>query len=172
MTRKTNTRAGAKKTKSTKKQPAGKPLLRGMLDRFKRLFAEELPITEYPASGKFESQVDKTKLYQDALEKICGGRSTKKEKFTTSALVTPDAESGEFRVTIENQPVGLLKRADAKFLQKQLDQAELGPCAVKVAAQIRDGRWKKKGPHEDYTVFLCLPQRPPKPTPAEENLPE
>lgn len=164
MAKKISKRTPARKAKAVKETPRA-PLLRGWVDRFKRLFAEDLPVTDYEGTGKFDSQVEKTKLHQVALEKICGGRTAKKTKLNTIALITPDAESGECRVSIGGEMVGLLKKAEGKFLLKKLSEAAVGPCAVRVQAQIRDGRWKKKGPHEDYTVFVCLPKPPPKPAP-------
>ena len=61
MAKKISKRTPAKKAKAVKEAPRA-PLLRGWVDRFKRLFTEDLPVTDYEGTGKFDSQVEKTKL--------------------------------------------------------------------------------------------------------------
>jgi hypothetical protein len=156
-----------KKTKprrSAKKPLAKTPVLKTLFRGFLRLFAEELPVTELHTSGKPSAELAEVKApeHQAALETLCGGRSTKAQKQFATAIITPEAKGEVWRVTLEGKSVGQLKPADAKFLSKQLAKAEVGPCAVKVAALIEGGRRKKNGETEVFTVKVFLPPKPQK----------
>lgn len=141
-------------------KPAQPPLLHSMVRGFLKLFREDLPVTEFLGSGKCDVEVADVKHHQDALELICGGRTTKAHKLPATALITPSPRDARMAVEIQGKTVGQLKPADAKFLQKQLSKAELGLCALKVSAVIEGGRRKKNGEEEDFRVRLCLPPRP------------
>jgi hypothetical protein len=150
--------------RSTKTPPSRTPVLSTLLRGFLRLFAEELPVTVLNVREKPNAELaeSKTPDHQAALETLCGGRSTKAQKQFATGVLTPDTKSGIWRVTIEGRSVGQLKPADAKFLAKQLAKAEVGPCAVKVAALIEGGQRRKNGALEHFTVKVALPPRPQK----------
>lgn len=143
--------------------PAGPPLLKAVIGKILRLFEEDLPVSEFRGPGKFDTEVAGVRDHQDALASICGGRFEKAHRHTTRALLTPDARAGSIRVEMRGKDVGHLKPADAKYLQKQLTAANVGPCALKVPALILGGRRKKNGEEEDFTVMLCLPPKPKPP---------
>jgi|GEM_PF-5790673 len=168
MSKKTSKRRSPRSRSAPSQAPLLKTVLRGIL----KFFEEDLPVTEFTGAGKFDTEVAGVKNHQAALEAICGGRSLKPQKHMLRALVTPVPTEKTMRVEIERKVVGQLKPADAKFLQKQLDAAEVGPCALRVSALIQGGRRKKNGEEEDFTVALCLPPRPEKkvPVPKPEAL--
>ena len=139
------------------------PILKTVFRKLLRLFEEDLPVSEYRGNGKCDIDVLGVREHQAELEAICGGRFLKPHTHITRALLSPDTESKLMRVEIQGKRVGQLKPSDAKFLQKQLDAANVGPCAIKVPALILGGRRKKNGDEEDFTVKLCLPPRPQPP---------
>ena len=162
---------------SAKKPPTRTPVLKTLFRGFLRLFAEELPVTELHSSGRPSTELVETKSpeHQATLETLCGGRSTKSQKQFETAIITPEAKGEVWRVSIEGKSVGQLKPGDAKFLAKQLANADLGPCAVKVAALIEGGRSKRNGETENFTVKVTLPPKPQKkvaPPPEEATTDE
>ncbi len=146
----------------TSAPPPRPPLLQAVIRGFLRFLEPDLPVTEFSGPGKYDTEVKDVSHHQPALELICGGRTSKAQKIPTTATITPDARAACMRVQIEGKTVGQLKPADAKFLQKQLDKADLGPCAVRVSALILGGRRKKNGEAEDFVVRVNLPPKPQK----------
>jgi hypothetical protein len=159
MSKKPKPRRSAK----SREAPQKPPLLKSVVSRFMRLFEEELPVTEYHGNGKCQCEVDQVGLHQAALEAICGGRTSQKQKVPAVALLSPEKTGDAVRVSISGRTIGRLKKADAKLLQRQLAKAGMWPCSIKVAALIVGGRKKKNGATEDFTVGLCLPPKPTKP---------
>lgn len=163
-------KSSSKRRSSKTAAPAPSALGRMVRRLIGGLFEPELPVTEYRGRGKCDTEVAGVKHFQADLEAICGGRTARSQKLPVTALLRPDAEGESMRVFVQGREVGQLKPKDVRFLGKQLDQADLEPCALKVPALIVGGKLKRGGETEDFGVRVCLPPRPEKKAASDEGV--
>lgn len=122
--------------------------------------ANTSPVGTLEGSGAFAVDVVGESRYQDALERICGGRTTQSaEKFVTATLVLEDEnphDSQAVRIDIEGSPVGYLARDLARQYRRRLVEAGHPSLIGRCDAVIRGG-WRDARSQGSFGVKLDLP---------------
>jgi hypothetical protein len=115
---------------------------------------KEFPL---PSSGIFHLEVVGESHYQDALERICGGRTEQGADLRcVAALVLDDTnpyDRNAVRVEINGLQVGHLDREDAKEYRKYLRQHGLRGIRGTCKARIRGG-WRRGDETGHFGVYL------------------
>lgn len=111
--------------------------------------------------GDFEIEVVGESHYQQALERICGGRSEDgAEEYVTAILVLEDTNPYDkmaVRVDIEGHTVGHLSRDNARAYRRQLKAAGHPRLTATCNAVIRGGWDRGGGDRGHFGVRLDLP---------------
>jgi len=111
--------------------------------------------------GEFDVEVVGESHYQQALERICGGRTRNGvEKYVTAQLVLEDSNRYDrmaVRVDIEGQTVGYLSRENAREYRRQLKRAGHPDLTVTCDALIRGGWDRGGGDTGNFGVRLDRP---------------
>jgi hypothetical protein len=124
-----------------------------------------MSVIEIPGPGKYAVNVVGVSQYQDALERVCGGRSEESaERIVKADLVPEDAnphDENAVRVDIAGSTAGYLSRDNARHFRKNLSEAGVAGMTVRCSAKIVGG-WDK-GPRDrgHFGVRLDLPTSKP-----------
>ncbi len=124
--------------------------------------SEVLPyIARLGGTGRYEFDIVGESKYQDALERICGGRTEDgANDLVDATLYQEDSnphDSQAVRVDIEGLTVGYLSRDDAHAYRKQLDALGQGPLVAVCKAKIVGGWQRGKSDRGHFGVKLDLP---------------
>ncbi len=101
----------------------------------------ELPVIE--GDGEYSTDIVGESHYQDALEKMCGGRTREGQEKKVMAILTYEDsnpyDNQAIRVDIENQTVGHLDRELARKLRKILSKRGFKGSRIECGAMIVGG---------------------------------
>jgi hypothetical protein len=119
------------------------------------------PIGKISGPKKYEVEVVGESKYQQALEKICGGRSEDgAEMYVDAMLVLEDSnryDNKAVRIDIQGLTVGYLPRESAREYRKQLKEAGHPQLTGVCGAVIRGGWDRGDGDKGHFGVWLDLP---------------
>ena len=111
--------------------------------------------------GSYEFDVVGESYYQDALERICGGRTKSGvEKKVVAMLVLEDSNPHDklaVRVDVDGKPVGYLSRDEARQYRKRLQEQGFPELIATCNALIVGGWDRGGGDRGHFGVRLDLP---------------
>jgi hypothetical protein len=111
--------------------------------------------------GTYEVDVVGESHYQEALERICGGRTEDSQQVEVKALLIPDDnnphDSEAVRVDIQDETVGYLDRETARSYRERMAEAELTGVVLRCDAIIVGGWDRGGGDRGHFGVKLDLP---------------
>lgn len=112
--------------------------------------------------GTYDVDVVGESRYQDALEKICGGRTEHAQRLEVEAFLVPEDDnpydSKAVRVYIQDQTVGYLDREFARSFREKMKEIGLTGVAAKCGAIIVGGWDRGEGDRGHFGVKLDLPK--------------
>jgi hypothetical protein len=113
--------------------------------------------------GTFEVEVVGESHYQDALERICGGRSEDgAEKYCRATLILDDSnpyDKKAVRIDVDGATVGYLSREGAGVYRQRLKEAGHPRLRGTCDAVIRGGWDRGNGDTGNFGVRLDLPTK-------------
>jgi len=113
--------------------------------------------------GKFEVEVVGESHYQDALERICGGRSEEgAEKLCRATLILDGSnpyDAQAVRIDVEGATVGYLSRESARVYRQRLREAGHPTLRGTCDAVIRGGWDRGNGDTGNFGIRLDLPTK-------------
>lgn len=111
------------------------------------------PIADIKGDGSFDVDVVGESNYQDALEKICGGKTRDGvEKYVKALLILEDTNKYDNKavcVAIEGKIVGYLSSEVAREYRKKLKEL-IHPRIVGVCNAVIRGGWDRGGEDKGY----------------------
>ncbi len=114
-----------------------------------------------PGPGTFAIEAVGESHYQDALERICGGRTEDGASEIVEALLILEDENPyddkAVRVDIEGRTVGYLSRDSARQYRRRLTEGGLGGATAKCMAKIVGGWDRGENDKGHFGVRLDLP---------------
>jgi hypothetical protein len=118
-------------------------------------------VANLQGTGTYEYEIVGESHYQDALTRICGGKTYDgHEKIVRARLIHENDnphDTNAVRVEINDQKVGYLSRDDAKNYRKQLSDAGHQGIDAVCSAMIVGGWEREDGDVGEFGVRLDIP---------------
>lgn len=122
--------------------------------------AGKASMVELQGDGQYSAEVVGESHYQDALERIVGGRTKDgAEHYCVAHLVLEEKnphDANAVRVEIDGMQVGYLPRRYAVSYRKQIARAGYARASGVAQAVIRGG-WQRRGETGKFGVWLDIP---------------
>lgn len=127
----------------------------------KRSRRQKLPTANLRGDGLFECDVVGESHYQQALEKLCGGRTEDSQERIFEALLVPDDDnphdSQAVRVEIGGHTVGHLSRQMARGFRQKMADAGFAGHVARTQALVRGGWYRGPDDCGHFGVRVDLP---------------
>jgi len=120
-----------------------------------------MEVYQVKGSNSYSVRAVGTSNYQNALEKLAGGRSTESARTPVKVLLVEENDNphdeNAVKVEIEGKKVGYLSRSNASNYRSLLKG--FGVEGVNVAYQgMIVGGWQKEGDYGDFGIRIDFPQ--------------